>query len=127
DEAHAAHDQQADQQREIEVQAAQELRQRRGCRRFADARELAHCASSSSCSSQVLKTSRTTGSAEPLPPPFSTTTATARSGSSAGAKAMNRPWSRSAMASSSSLYSSSAPSVNTCAVPVLPAMRYGRR
>ena len=55
-------------------------------------------------------------------PPFSTSTAMAIRGCSAGAKATNSAWSRRRSATVSSSYSSSWPTVKTCAVPVLPAI-----
>jgi chaperonin GroEL (HSP60 family) len=77
-------------------------------------------------SSDADKLARATGAAalEPLPP-FSMMTATAISGSSTGAKAMNSAWSRSSAATVSASYSSSCAIENTWAVPVLPAMVFG--
>ena len=68
-------------------------------------------------------TLRAIGAAALAPkPPFSTSTATAMRGASAGAKAMNQAWSRSRSATFFSTYFSFWPTVNTCAVPVLPAI-----
>lgn len=57
-------------------------------------------------------------------PPFSTSTATAMRGASAGANAMNHEWSRRRSGTVFSLYFSFWPTEKTCAVPVLPAMSY---
>src|SRR5271165_1213183 len=59
-----------------------------------------------------------------LPPclPFSTKTATASLGSSAGANEINRAWSSIRSDSCFSLYFSFCPMVKTCADPVLPAI-----
>ena len=68
-------------------------------------------------------TLRATGAAvRDPPPPFSTSTATAIRGSSAGAKAMKSAWSRRCFSTVFSLYLPPRRE-NTCAVPVFPAIR----
>ncbi|MNE91943.1 hypothetical protein D3C80_1896150 [compost metagenome] len=66
----------------------------------------------------------TTGAATPEPDsPFSTITATAIFGSSAGAKATNKAWSRCRSWTLERSYFSPCLIATTCAVPDLPAMR----
>src|SRR5690606_34759528 len=78
----------------------------------------------SSPSSQASITCLTTGAATPEPDsPFSTITATAIFGSSAGAKATNRAWSRWRSCNLLRLYFSPCLMATTWAVPDLPAMR----
>src|SRR5690606_19034779 len=111
--------QQSREQRQIQVQAAQQLGDGRG--RVAIH---VHGATVSCGNSHASNICLAIGAATLLPPPpFSTTTASTSCGSSAGANATNSAWSRSVAAISSALYSCSAASVKTCAVPVLPAMR----
>ncbi len=62
------------------------------------------------------------GAAAAAPKPaFSTITATAMRGFSAGAKAANSEWSRWCSSSSLALYFTFCPRLTACAVPVLPA------
>jgi len=68
-------------------------------------------------------TARAMGAAAVAPkPPFSTSTQMAMRGASAGAKAMNQAWSRNRSATVLALYLAFCATVNTCAVPVLPAI-----